>query len=209
MGKCHTIIILGLGSYDETVDILKQKIDKDGIEIWTMNDWHCYYPEFKHPDKIFHVHDWLSNRGKDDIYEVYNKSGAEIITIKPFEELNNNTVFDIEKYVGIWTEDFFSNTCNYCLSMAIDEKPDKIELIGVQMLSHDGHIDQLPQARYGIRKARELGIKVWAQFENQWKRTAPESDIKELVELKAPYIFTPDGMMKWRNAGLPVWEKPE
>ena len=209
MGKSRTIVILGLGSYMDTKVIVDGLIGKDGIEIWTMNDWHGHYPNLKHPDKIFHVHDWLSNREDDDIFEVYNNSGAEIVTIKPFERLKNNKVFDIDKHVKIWTEDFFSNTCNFCLAMAIEQKPSKIFLVGVQMLSHDGHIGQLPQTRYGVRKAREQGIEVWSQFEDQWNSVDPESDIKELPKLKAPYIFNKAGLQRWRDAGLAVWENPD
>ena len=209
MGK--TIVILGFGCYSDTMSILDALIDKKdkNTEIWAMNSWRIVYPNLKHPDKVFHIHSWLSSKDKDDIIEVYNNSGAEIVTIKPFEKLKNNRVIDIKKYVDIWTEDFFASTCNHCFAMAVDEKPDKIVLLGVQMLAYNELDYQLPAMRYGIWKARESGIEVWAQFEEQWKRVKPESDVRELPKLKAPYIFTPEGLQRWRDAGLSVWENPD
>lgn len=143
-------------------------------EIWTFNDWWNFYPRLLHPDRVFQVHEnyeKITHVGQRDVSDWklrYNKSGAKIFSISPFDGIENTVLIDLEKLHSVFRESLFTSSVSCALMHAIIEKVDSISLEGVSFSVEGEYDKQRPAVALLCSMARAEGIAVNAPCVEGW-----------------------------------------
>ena len=139
--------------------------------------WSCSPGTYGCPrvDRFFELHRW--EPGQDWFSEGYvsfleNFPGpvmmsAHVPTVK------NCQVLDYMPLVAKYGEFFFTSSLAWMLAMAIEQKPEKIALYGVDMAAKTEYHDQRLGCQYFALIAKSLGIEVGVPPESDLFRPAP------------------------------------
>lgn len=134
--------------------------------------WSCSPPNYDLP----RIDAWFELHNLDRKFNVpANKPFIDVITqhprvyiIKPDPRLPNAIPFPWQKYVEEYGRDFLSSSIAWMMAFAIDQKPEKIGLWGVDMSAAEEYGHQRPGVKFFMREAKKKGIEVY---------TPPQSDI--------------------------------
>lgn len=95
--------------------------------------------------------------GEDEAIEAnWAREKAKELKI-PYVDLGNYPLKSIIEYFGT---DYFSNSVDYALALAINEGFKEIDLYGVNMATQDEYAYQKPGVEYWIGRAQGSGVKV-------------------------------------------------
>lgn len=183
------LVILGLYSSDAVKDALRVQLTQDN-DIWTLNDWFTFYPELKHPEKVFDIHlhptPETSKRYRNYI-EKYNASNAEIITCSDYKNFFPKSIkYDfalLEKYGA----ELYTSSGAYMMAMACKSEYEKINILGFICGAHDEYKWQLPAFLKFIEIARSKGKQVYNIYESAMKSAYKK--ISEQMPKKEYYVY--------------------
>jgi hypothetical protein len=143
-------------------------------EVWSMNDYFMYYKNdiTSRITKCFQIHKDISvyeqgsRRLKGDIIAKYNELGVEIVTCEPIPDLVNQTVFPINDITI--DPNLFTSSMIYMLQYAELLGYNKINIMGVKLLTSDEHSYQAPALLKTMEILRGRGIKI-SVYRPEWE----------------------------------------
>lgn len=201
----RSIVILGFAHRDQNQKVYDGF--KAPVEVWTLNDWWHFHPNLEHPHRVYQIHDnWDGRnsvqpwRDSPDWRERYDKSGAECVLSTP-EGVQRERIFDLEKAKTEFGEGFLGSTISFMLADAIWEGVERIEMVGVKMLSDSEHRGQVPNLLWNIETARVRGINVDCPYENFWKEKFKRAHVRwedfKVVDLTyGKHVPRPSGIVE-------------
>ncbi len=155
--------------------------------------WACSPPNYDCPrvDAWFELHSLdrkMGMQGNAPYIEVL-KGHPRVYVAAPHPAFPNATVLNphplIEKYgtsnpyTGQKHCDFFSSSLAWMMACAIEQKPDKIGLWGIDMAAHEEYAFQRPGMKFFIREAHKLGIDVYCPPQSDLLMPMPLYGFKE------------------------------
>jgi hypothetical protein len=128
--------------------------------------WCCSPPNFDLPrvDAWFELHNLdrkLSNK-KNKPYTQVLEHHPRVYIIGKDHRLPNAISFPWQELVAKYGPDFFSSSVAWMLAFALEQKPDKIGMWGVDMSASTEYGNQRQGCKFFIREARQRGIPVYA-----------------------------------------------
>lgn len=149
--------------------------------------WACSPPNFMAPrvDAWFELHSLDRKMGHKENAPYINviANHARVYITQPHPHFPNAILFPFDRMLEKYGPYFFKSSLSWMMAFAIEMKPEKIGLWGVDMAAHEEYADQRPGCHFFIMKALEAGIDVYAP---------PESDILEAGPLYGIKEFTRD-----------------
>jgi hypothetical protein len=180
-----------MGKGELTIVSLYPKISAISGDVWTLNDWYSreHLADIKF-DRIFQVHwSWAKvdheGRYKGDWKEECRKSGAEIISLDELEGLES-TLLDREKLCKEFNPEDLSNSIAIMIGVAILEGYEFIRLTGCHMLGGE-YIHCVHGVMNMIAEARNRGVVVEADYEEEWKVNMTKIDWSKIEFAMLPY----------------------
>lgn len=140
--------------------------------------WGCSpgtYVHGHHMNKFFELHRW--EPGQEWFSEGYidflSKFEGEVIMTSQVDKVKNCKVLDHKFLVQKYGPYFFTSSLAWMLAMAIEAKPEKIALYGVDMAATTEYHDQRMGCQYFAMLAKSMGIEVGVPPESDLLRPAP------------------------------------
>lgn len=183
------VIILGLYNQENLAladrDYLLKKAGFEQAEIWTLNDWYQFYPNFQNPDRVFQIHKGFKGhsdpaRFAGDWKQKYNDSGAEIITSEYIPELVNQKQINEAELVKSFGKDFFTSTIDVMLAFCILEEAHNVRLFGISMTLNGEYEYQLMGLLNAMEIAELYNIKIEAEQKEFWISQRKKIDWKNM-----------------------------
>lgn len=147
-------------------------VDNPEWEVWSCSPGTYHVPKI---DRFFELHRW--EPGVPWFSEGYVKfltefAGPVMMTTR-VPEVKNCTLLPHEDLVKKYGPYFFTSSIAWMLAMAIEQKPEKIALYGVDMGTTQEYKDQRLGCQYFASLARAMGIEVGVPPESDLLRPAP------------------------------------
>ncbi len=145
--------------------------------------WCCSPPNYDSPrvDAWFELHNLdrkFSVQQNGPYLEVITRHPRVYIT-KPDARLPNGLLFDWKPLVHKYGNYFFTSSIAWMMAAALELKPDKIGLWGIDMSATEEYGYQRAGLHYFIQKAEEAGTAVFAPGTSDIKQGVPLYAIKE------------------------------
>lgn len=145
--------------------------------------WACSPPNYDLPrvDAFFELHllERKMAEPKNKPYIDRIKSHPRTYIAFPHPQFPNAIVFPWQEYVEKYGQDFFSSSLSWMIAHAIEMKPEKIGIWGVDLSAQEEYSQQRPGLKFFIREARKLGIQVYAPWQSDIMFPSPLYGIKE------------------------------
>jgi len=141
-------------------------------EIWSCSPGTYGVPKI---DKFFELHrfepgqEWFS----EGYVQFLKDFKGEVIMSKAVKEIPNCKVLPYESLVKKYGPYFFTSSIAWMIAMAIDEKPEKIAMFGVDMAATTEYHDQRMGCQYFSMLAKSNGIEIGVPPESDLLRPAP------------------------------------
>ena len=161
-----------------------------------MNDlaweiWSCSPPNYDLPrvDAWFELHSLDRKMGTQSNAPYFDKlrQHARVYVQALDKRLPNAIAYDKDPMVAKYGRYFFTSSLAWMMALAIEQKPEKIGLWGVDMSATEEYGYQRAGMHYFIQKAQDAGIDVFAP---------KESDILQPIPL---YGFKEASRMYWKQ----------
>lgn len=150
------IIILGKGASRT----LCPDITPPDAEIWGVTSTYLD----KKLDILFEMHDITTVKTlqaqHDGSIELINRMKLTVVTRQPYKEYDDNEVYPLKKVVDHFGIRYFLNSLTYMIALAIMQKPEVIQLYGVDMRNIRDFIGEKPCVEFWLGVAVGKGIKV-------------------------------------------------
>ena len=141
-------------------------------EIWACSPGTYGAPKI---DKFFELHRW--EPGQEWFSEGYcdflRNFPGEVIMSKEVPEIQGCTIIPHQELVAKYGPYFFTSSIAWMMAMAIEMKPEKIALFGVDMAATTEYHDQRMGCQYFAMIAKAQGIEVGVPPESDLFRPAP------------------------------------
>lgn len=145
--------------------------------------WSCSPPNYDLPrvDAWFELHNLdrkMAPPANRPYIETIMKHPRVYITRKD-PRFQNAIEFPWKPLVGKYGRDFFSSSLSWMMAFAIEQKPEKIGLWGVDMSANEEYGHQRPGLKFFMREAKLQGIQVYAPPQSDIMQPMPLYGIKE------------------------------
>jgi hypothetical protein len=173
--------VLFLGFADLSVDLGKYYLAD--YQIWTMNDYYKWFPDLM-PNMIFEIHQpgailnaQKTGRFPGDWKDIYNKSGADVVT-RWNHGLDNECDVHITPLIDLLGERFFAGTFSYMFGWAVMMKAKSISIEGIHLKTNTEYQSQVHGMVRNIDAARRRGIEVTVPggWEPKWRALASSTE---------------------------------
>jgi hypothetical protein len=145
--------------------------------------WSCSPPNFDLPrvDAWFELHNLdrkIAPPANRPYIETIMQHPRVYITQKD-PRFPNAIEFPWKPLVEKYGRDFFSSSLSWMMAFAIEQKPEKIGLWGVDMSANEEYGQQRPGLKFFMREAKKAGIGVYAPPQSDIMQPMPLYGIKE------------------------------
>lgn len=143
-------------------------------EIWACSPQNYDFPRV---DAWFELHN-LDRKWRPDnvLYTEKLIQHPRVYIAKPDPRLPNGILFNPQRFLDRYGEDFFTSSLAWMLAFAIEQAPEAIGIWGVDMSATDEYDYQRPGIKFFMREAAKAGIQVMVP---------PQSDLHEPMPLYA------------------------
>lgn len=141
-------------------------------EIWACSPGTYGVPKI---DKFFELHRYEPGQPwfGEGYCDFLKKFQGEVIMSAPVPDIPNCTLLPYQHLVEKYSPYFFTSSLAWMMAMAMEEKPEKIALYGVDMASTEEYKDQRLGCQFFALLAKAQGIEVGVPPESDLLRPAP------------------------------------
>ncbi len=145
--------------------------------------WACSPPNYDLPrvDAWFELHSLdrkMAIKENAPFWDVLRKH-QRVYIAHPDKRFPNAIEYQKDPMIEKYGRYFFTSSLAWMMAMAIELKPDKIGLWGVDMSAHDEYGYQRAGMHYFIQKAQDAGIDIYAPFQSDILQPIPLYGFKE------------------------------
>ncbi len=126
-------------------------------------------------DQFFELHRWEPGQQwmSKEYCEFLMEFEGKVWTSESVDGMKNCNIVPVDKLVSKYGPYFFTSSLAWMLAMAIEEKPQKIALFGVDMAADTEYGYQRAGCQYFAMLARALGIEIGVPPESDLLRPSP------------------------------------
>jgi hypothetical protein len=169
--------------------------------VWTLNDWYRVYPQVNNPGRVYQIHGNFNGaptlEGRYENWrEEYENSAADIVSMCSLG-FDKERIFQTERGLRDFGLNFFVSSLSYMFADAIWEGVSGIYIEGVHLIAGE-FLSQVPGTLRNIETAREHGIEVHCNLEEEWKKKLSTIDWNSIDDLDKPYFWpgAPDPVIR-------------